>query len=92
MFRTKKKILHKSFYGACHGRNKLFGNLNTHRRNEKCVGRTLASNMDKKYRGSFEAPCMLKDLSIFSDRKTEQDRKDTVGFLKPEASLQCVLF
>lgn len=58
MFRRKKSSI-KLLYGACHWRKKLFGNLNTHRRNEKCIGRRLASNMDKKYWGTFEAPCML---------------------------------
>lgn len=83
----QKKSSSKSFYSACHWIKKLFGNLNTHRRNEKCVGRRLASSMDKKCWGTFEAPCMLKDLSVFFWQKNWTRQKGHSGILKAKASL-----
>lgn len=54
-----KKYSVKSFYGACHWKKEWAGNLSTDRGNEKYMGRRLTSSMDKKYWGTFEAPCML---------------------------------
>lgn len=54
-----KKYSIKYFYGVCHWKKEWAGNLNMDRGNEKYVGKSLASNMDKKYWGTFEASCML---------------------------------